>query len=37
MTISQIKSLAADLGYGITTTLKSDIIAEFLAHQEGGV
>lgn len=35
MTIAQIKSLAADLGYGITATLKADVINEFLAQQEG--
>jgi hypothetical protein len=33
MTISQIKVLAADLGYTITKTLKADIIAEFLEQQ----
>lgn len=33
MTISQIKSLASDLGYSITKTLKADIIAEFLEQQ----
>lgn len=37
MTVAQIKSLAASLGYSITKTLKADIIAEFLALQEGGV
>lgn len=34
MTIAEIKSLAADLGYSITKTLKADIIAQFLAEQE---
>lgn len=35
MTIAQIKSLAADLGYTITKTLKADIIEEFLKQQAG--
>lgn len=35
MTIAEIKSLAADLGYTITATKKADIIEEFLAQQEG--
>lgn len=35
MTIAEIKSLAADLGYTITATRKADIIEEFLAQQEG--
>ncbi|MXP77236.1 hypothetical protein GN277_18190 [Lachnospiraceae bacterium WCA-9-b2] len=35
MTISQIRSLAATLGYAITKTKKADIINEFLAWQEG--
>ena len=35
MTISEIKSLADDLGYSITETKKADIITEFLAQQEG--
>ena len=34
MTIAEIKSLAADLGYSITKTLKAEIIAQFLAEQE---
>jgi len=34
MTIAEIKSLAADLGYSITKTLKADIIAQFLEQQE---
>lgn len=34
MTIAEIKSLAAELGYSITKTKKADIIAEFLAQQE---
>lgn len=33
MTIVQIKSLASELGYSITKTLKADIIEEFLAQQ----
>lgn len=35
MTIAQIRSLAADLGYTITKTLKADIIEEFLERQAG--
>ena len=35
MTIAQIKALASELGYSITSTLKAEIIAEFLAQQEG--
>lgn len=35
MTIASIKDLAASLGYTITKSVKSDIIAEFLAQQEG--
>lgn len=34
MTIAEIKSLAAELGYSITKTRKADIIAEFLEQQE---
>lgn len=34
MTISEIKALAAQLGYSITKTRKAEIIAEFLAQQE---
>lgn len=34
MTISQIKSLAASLGYSVTQSRKADIVAEFLEHQE---
>lgn len=34
MTISEIKALAAELGYSITKTRKADIIGEFLAQQE---
>lgn len=34
MTIAEIKSLAENLGYGITKTKKSDIIQEFLNQQE---
>jgi hypothetical protein len=33
MTISEIKALADELGYTITTTKKAEIIAEFLAQQ----
>lgn len=33
MTISQIKSLAYELGYSITMTRKADIIGEFLTQQ----
>lgn len=33
LTVAQIKSLAASLGYSITDTKKADIIAEFLAQQ----
>ena len=35
MTISEIKSLADELGYSITATKKADIITEFLAQLEG--
>lgn len=35
MTIAEIKALASELGYDITQTKKADIIAEFLAQQEG--
>lgn len=35
MTIAEIKALASELGYSITKTKKADIIAEFLAQQEG--
>ena len=35
MTIVEIRSLASDLGYTLTTTRKAEIIAEFLAQQEG--
>lgn len=35
MTIAQIKALAGEKGYTITATKKADIIAEFLAQQEG--
>lgn len=34
MTVSQIRALASELGYGITKTLKADIINQFLAEQE---
>lgn len=33
MTINEIKSLAAELGYSITKSLKADIIQEFLEQQ----
>lgn len=33
MTIANIKSLAVELGYSITKTLKADIIEEFLEQQ----
>ncbi len=33
MTISEIKALADELGYSITSTKKADIIAEFIAQQ----
>jgi hypothetical protein len=33
MTVSEIKALANELGYGITQTKKSDIINEFLEQQ----
>ena len=33
MTVAQIKSLAFDLGYSITKTIKADVIREFLAQQ----
>lgn len=35
MTITEIKSLADELGYSINKTKKADIITEFLAQQEG--
>ena len=35
MTVAEIKALASELGYSITETKKADIIAEFLAQQEG--
>lgn len=35
MTVEQIKALAAEKGYTITKTAKADIIAEFLAAQNG--
>lgn len=35
MTIAEIKALAEELGYTITATKKADIIAEFIAQQEG--
>jgi hypothetical protein len=34
MTISEIKALAAQLGYSITRTRKAEIISEFLEQQE---
>lgn len=33
LTIAQIKTLAAELGYTITATKKADIIAEFIQQQ----
>lgn len=33
MTISEIKSLANELGYSITKTKKADIIEEFMEQQ----
>lgn len=33
MTVANIKSLATELGYSITKTLKADIIEEFLEQQ----
>lgn len=33
MTISEIKALAAELGYTITKTRKAEIIEEFIAEQ----
>jgi hypothetical protein len=33
MTISEIKALAAELGYTITATRKADIISEFTAQE----
>lgn len=33
MTIAQIRELAAERGYTITSSLKADIIAEFLEQQ----
>ena len=35
MTIAEIKALASELGYSITSTKKADIITEFLTQQEG--
>lgn len=34
MTIAEIKTLAAELGYSITKTRKAEIISEFLEQQE---
>lgn len=34
MTITEIKALAAELGYSITKTRKAEIISEFLDQQE---
>lgn len=33
MTVAAIKTLAGELGYSITKTVKADVIAEFLAQQ----
>ena len=35
MTVAEIKSVAAGLGYSIKKVIKADVIAEFLAQQEG--
>lgn len=35
LTIAQIKAIAAEKGYTITAARKADIIAQFLAAQEG--
>lgn len=35
MKLSQIKALAAENGYSITTTKKADIVKELLQQQEG--
>nr|DAV48395.1 MAG TPA: hypothetical protein [Caudoviricetes sp.] len=35
MTIMQIKSLAGELGYNITKSVKAEIIEEFLTQQGG--
>ena len=34
MTIAEIKTLAAELGYSVTKTRKAEIISEFLDQQE---
>ena len=34
MTIAEIKTLAAELGYSVTKTGKAEIISEFLDQQE---
>lgn len=34
MTISEIKSLAEELGYSISKSKKSEIVQEFLEQQE---
>lgn len=33
LTIAQIKSLAADLGYSLTSTKKADLISDFIERQ----
>ena len=35
MTIAEIRALAAERGYTLTKTKKAELIAEFLAQQEG--
>lgn len=35
MTVTAIKALATERGYTITKSVKAEIIAEFLAQQEG--
>lgn len=34
MTVAQIKAIAVERGYTISSTLKADIINEFLTQQE---
>jgi hypothetical protein len=34
MTVAEIKTLAAELGYSITKAKKADIIAEFMQQDE---
>jgi hypothetical protein len=35
MTIAEIRALAAERGYTLTKTKKAELVAEFLAQQEG--